>query len=185
MTFEAWLSQATGRFPTGVQERLAQEYRAHWEESGGGDVVALFGKPGLVRRRLRRSYFTAEEFGFVNGAGEWVFWVGAMLTVVYAVIPASSGSSASALLTNMFVFGSLFGAWAYSRHWNRTRRANLRLGVCCMATVMSPLQYMQWSETIGIVGGAVLMAFFLGLLWYMPREDARLKRTLALEGASA
>lgn len=177
MNLNQWLSEATGSYPAGVQRRLAQEYRAHWEESGGGDAVAVFGKPGVVRRRLKRSYFTAEEFGFVNGAGEWVFWAGVISMVACAALLSSTRSSIPISLPNILLFGMLLGFWAYSRHWNRTRRAHFRLLGSGLAPFLFLLQDLQWSEAIGIVGAAVLLSF-----WLMPREDARLRRTLELEG---
>jgi hypothetical protein len=184
MTFEGWLSEATGTFPAGVQARMAQEFTSHWEESGSGDPVTLFGKPRAVRRALKRSYFTAEEFGFVNGAGEWVFWAGMVAMAACAVIQALSWLSVFNALTTVLAFVACAVIWIVSRRWSRTRRAAVRLSSCLLAALI-PLPEMLSGDTVSKIMGTVLLALLVLMLWLMPREDARLRRTLELQGGAA
>ena len=58
MTLDQWLQEATGIFPRGVQERLAQEYTVHLKDSvaagGSGDALELFGEPKQVEKRFQK-----------------------------------------------------------------------------------------------------------------------------------
>ena len=65
MTLGQWLQEATGTFPHGVRERLAQDYKAHLDDSvasgRSGDALELFGNPQMVAKDLTRLYVTSDR----------------------------------------------------------------------------------------------------------------------------
>ena len=187
MTFDAWLEEAVGSFPAGVRARLAQEYRAHWEESGGGDAAALFGKPGVVRRRLKWVYLSSSELRplqELNGGFHWFF------TVVLCVVAVMFGVAKPGLPMFACIAAAVLAwtaFWVIPRDWAPVRRDQFRLlGNSVLVNLLQlpvgdagrGLRYAQ----IGSAVAAVMLVVTIALIFMM---DARLRRTLALEGASA
>jgi hypothetical protein len=185
VNIETWLSEATGSFPAGVQQRLAQEYRAHWEESGGGgDVAALFGKPGVVRRRLKRLYFDAQQFQRLQENPNSAAFLFVPLLIALGLGRLGVGlfgidSGFLAIVSVVVGAGLWLIIWALTRPWPAVRRDSTRImGHMVVATAMQ-FPAIGWGNRITNPALGVLLLFAIATLFF---NDAKVRRTLALEG---
>jgi hypothetical protein len=194
MTLEQWLKQATGEFPVGVQARLAQEYRTHLDESvaagGVSDPVVVFGAPGAVRSKLARTYLTRKEFDARAGGGEGVFWLtSGFVFVIFGthLMPLVLGiHSISEALSGVLAYGLIVLAWAVfwlvTQRWPQPRRSAVRTVAALPALMLLQVPSLFSRQPWELLLSLLLLGFALyTLAWQLPRDDLRLRRTLALE----
>lgn len=185
MTLEAWLHEAIGSFPAGVQRRLRHEYLAHLEESvaagSTGDPVALFGKPKKVQRQLGKVYVTSGRLFNINHLGEKMLWISSCiyLLLIFMLLRFSINSYDYVLAP--ITFSSWLALVLLTRRWQTIRRQAFR-------TMMSQAIYFVHITLIFIEGGSIKTALalfmivsILAAVWDAFRQDARLRRTLDLE----
>jgi hypothetical protein len=183
MTLEQWLRQATGDFPAGVQARLAQEYRTHLDESvatgGPADPVTLFGEPGAVKKGLRRSYLTDEQWRERRVAPEpplWLMLLGGLYCVsrLHLHWPLLLAVYAAVLATWHLILTRSAGLPAVRR--GSVRRAAL-VGLYLLVTVLlwRPGYWPDQAQAL------LALALLPLLVRAMRAEDVRLRRMLALE----
>lgn len=185
-----WLEAATGDFSAGVRARLAQEYRAHLEESvaagGTADPAALFGEPDAVRTALSRTYLTRTELDDRAGQGEGMYWLATGFVFLALGTHLLPGTRSGALVYGLMALGwTLLGL--VTQRWPQPRRSAVRaiaaLPALFLLQVPNLVSLQLWaSRPWELLLGLLLLGFGLyTLAWQLPRDDARLRRTLALE----
>lgn len=191
MNGHAWLVRATQDMPEGVTRRVTDETLAHLHEAGlssAADVLPLLGDPEETAEGLRRLYLTNKEWLDLREGGnsrtglnlsEWLAGL-----VLPAVLLAVTWQELTPWRVLFLVAYALM--LALTQTLNPVRRRHWRLWVAggCAAPVFF------FSDFAGTVGSSQLAAALLlvGLpygLSRMLRQDARLRRTLALQGESA
>lgn len=186
MTFDQWLEEVTGSFPAGVRTRLAQEYRAHWEESGGGDVVALFGPPTSVRLELLKRYTPQSLIAALDVHGGWL---SVTLLPLAALAPAAlqAPSEIKTIILAVTVSALAF-LWTMTLRLDRPRRHAFRIVGCWMVTMILKIVALMLvvnPTVFDYLVGIPALLLLVPLLCISPLFNANLRRTLALEGASA
>jgi hypothetical protein len=188
MTLQQWLQEATGDSPAGVQRRLAQEYRAHLDESvaagGVSDPVALFGEPEVTERQLQKSYVHAGRISELKSTTDFYFWLSAVFSLcvtAFALIYMDNTPLRIAAAVNL---GVMLFIWRWTLSWPRIRRATFRKLVSwplasLFAFVLVALTGSGVHLTHAVIFISVCSATLGGF-----REDARLRRTLALEATA-
>jgi hypothetical protein len=186
MTLDQWLREATGMFPKGVQTRLAQEYRAHLEESVAAgdsrDVESLFGQPDTVRRQLKKSYAVSKQLADLNYIGERPFWFGTAMWLGILLFGLTWMSSSQALF--LLAVGCAFGTSLLiaTYRWTKLRRNAFR-GMSTMIFFIFLNTYNCFlGEKTSILYGFYFLATGFYLIRALFKQDIRLRRTLELEG---
>lgn len=177
-----WLQEATGPFPPGVRARLAQEYRAHLEESeaggGPGDPVQLFGSPLAVQRQLRRSYLSQATYDFWRGPGVLAGWS----SVIGA---AGSATHLPGLGWAALVIVAMLALWWLTRKIAPLGRSMLRfIFYTLIGTFGQLLSLLLGHPAPPFVWWTTLLACALlpaALVWAVPPFMVRLRRTLELQ----
>jgi hypothetical protein len=181
-----WMVEATDDFPAGVRSRLAQEYTAHWQESGGGDPVGLFGDPRTVRRQLGRLYLNTSQWRRLSRSREIAFWLAWPLLALR--LDAVDIHSLSPALVYIGFIALLWGAiWYSSRRLPHVQRSYLRgsLGSAFLILIQMPLLAMSLTRPAIDVALIGLLLVLLGVqFWQTYLHSARLRRTLDLQTAS-
>lgn len=191
MNGHAWLYQATRDMPEVVTQRVTAETLAHLQEAGlsnAADVLPLLGDPEETAEGLRWLYLTRKELeevqtggGFRTGLNlsEWLAGL-----VLPAVLLSATWQGPTPWRVLLLVAYALILALTHTL--NSVRRRHWRLWVAggCAAPVFF------FSDFAGTLGSSQLAAALLlvGLpygLSRMLRQDARLRRTLALQGERA
>ena len=143
MTLDQWLQEATGTFPRGVRERLAQEYGAHLEDSvatgGSEDAFELFGDPTAVRKMLGKSYVDEQRLKALRNQREGIFWlIGGMVMCLHFYLFTNRPTTTSAL-TVVTVVSVLMTVWFVSRTWARLRMVSFRNIMSLMLSVLAQI----------------------------------------------
>ncbi|WP_407570194.1 hypothetical protein [Deinococcus altitudinis] len=191
MTLDQWLQEATGSFPRGVRERLAQEYGAHLEDSvaagGSGDALELFGDSRAARKLLGKSYVDEQRLTALKNQREWIFWlIGGMVICIHLYLFLSQPTIISAL-TVVTVVLVLMTVWFISRTWARPRMVFFRNTLSLMVSILAQVPY-QISQpfashsTLAVSSLAPIIYFFS--IPFMIADDKRIRRTLDLEEIS-
>ncbi|MGY2897030.1 hypothetical protein [Deinococcus sp. UYEF24] len=187
MTLAQWLDEATSAFPVAVQTRLAQEYRAHFEDhldaGGVNDPVVVFGDPGKAKRAWgrvylgRKEYLVFQSYGFPAGIYMWM-----TLTM-----PSRLASPVNSVVEGL-VLMTVITLWWLTRQMPAVRRAILRLAGGLILGGLIQVAYLFWPQhpdAIFRTTAGIEVLVGLVMLWVFPLLDARARRTLALEGAVA
>ena len=149
MTLDQWLQEATGTFPRGVRERLAQDYRTHLEESikagGNGDVPDLFGNPTSVRKSLKKSYLDKKQFQAIVEQKEIVYWSMTVLLLFFQLPTAIALSLPFFWMSVLSTFTLFLVVWRSTKKLEQERRVVLRniLGMMIMVFMMTANQISQ------------------------------------------
>ncbi|MGY2893635.1 hypothetical protein [Deinococcus sp. UYEF24] len=191
MTLDQWLQEATGRFPRGVRERLAQEYGAHLEDSaaagGSDDVVKLFGKPAIVEKHLSRSYVKQKQLSTLEKQPRWPFWIFSLTVFLPLIMLIFHKPILSSALSLVFIFTAFAFVLYRTRKQPDIRRANLRNSFAYLVATLSMVrdQYSRNPDSLGIKILGVWMLISL-CIWISGSfaQDKRLRRTLELEELS-
>ena len=198
MTLDQWLQEATGTFPRGVQERLAQEYTAHLEDSvvagGSGDALELFGESRQVEKRLQKLYCNQEQLTAVLGQKSRLFWImlctalGSLLFNISTSLFYGAGRSilTTAALLYVLAVASQILIWICSRNWTSGFAARFRnqYSVTIFAAsntlngLLSSSTDLQWGFALALVLFVLPVPFLLA-------DDERVRRTLEIEAASS
>jgi hypothetical protein len=193
VTLDQWLEEATGTFPCGVRERLAQEYIAHLEDSvaagGSGEALELFGEPQRMKRSLKKLYVSQERLEQVRKSTrlEWVFLgVASFLTLfnLNSVLKFSGTRFFTHFLIEFILIAVPFLlVWASSQRWEKTRRASFRFSMFSVALSVDSLYGLIFNSpdrsylTVGLIIAPVMVATLI----YTVIEDRRIERTLKIE----
>lgn len=198
MTLDQWLEEATGTFPPGIRERLAQEYTTHLEDSvaadGSRDALELFGKPKEIEKRLKKFYYNQKQLTAIFGQKKWVFWImfglvslGLLLSIAISLpddfmrpVPIISISSYCIAL---FIMGLL---WNFSKNWTseiKVRFRNQYSATTCISSglivsLASSNSNIRWLTVAMLIMQIILIPLTLA-------EDRKLRRTLEVEAASS
>jgi hypothetical protein len=186
MTLDQWLRDATGTFPAGVQKRLAQEYRAHLEESvaagGIGDPVVLFGRPKKVRQQLKKTYLDVEGWRIALRARPFMTWFFPFQVLIVNGIswPILIWKSPS-LTTGILLLAVWLTVLLTSRHLLLLHRINLRQNISFLCSVLFTL-IISWSATKDLIWLQLFCCISaLYYCFYVFIANARLRRTVELE----
>lgn len=188
MTLDQWLQEATGTFPRGVRERLAQDYRTHLEESieagGNGDIPDLFGNPTSVRKSLKKSYLDKKQFQAIVEQKEMVYWFLVALSLFLQLPIAIVLSLPLFWMSILLTFTLLRVIWWSTKNLEQERRVVLRniLGMMIMFVMMTANQISQ-PHISSMAWLSVIFAFlsFAVGFPYVVAIDRSLRRTLELE----
>ncbi len=188
MTLDQWLQEATGTFPRGVRERLAQEYGAHLADSimsdGSDDAFELFGDPKAVRKILGKSYVDEQRLKALKNQREWTFWfIGGMLICIQFYLFASQPTITSAL-TVATVVSVLMTVWFISRTWARPRMVFFRNTLGLMVSILAQIPYQMSQPSVShltlVVSSLTPIMYFFSIP-FMVADDKKIRRTLHLE----
>lgn len=201
MKASEWLVRATQDLPAGVTARVKADTLAHLQDAEldeDADVRPMLGRPDRTAAELRRLYLTNDEWLELRSGGkdrtgfdpsEWIILGAPMLLwlVLSAHNPLRSvpfhGIWSVQSLLLLLVVVTL---WLTQR-FHPVRRRNWRLWM-----LMVCFMVVQWPTTTELLfGGRHWLALPTLILWLtycarlQYRRDARLARTLALEGEHA
>ncbi|CAM3908802.1 hypothetical protein [Deinococcus frigens] len=199
MKASEWLVRATQDLPTGVTARVKADTLAHLHDAGVDeqeDVRPLLGRPDDTAAELRRLYLTNDEWieqrtGGKDRTGfnlsEWlVLGLPALLWLVLEVLEARAPFHGVWSIQGLLLLLLVVTLWLTQR-FHPVRRRNWRLWIASVC-----FMFMQWPAVTELLfGGYVWLALVTLLLWlvYCTKlqlgRDARLARTLALEGEQA
>lgn len=197
MTLDQWLQEATGTFPPGIRERLAQEYTAHVEDSvaagGSGDALELFGKPESLKRQLKKHYVSQERMDQVKRSerGAWLIR-GASFSLflmnLYFAIKFYGTSSFTRFLADFLLFAIPFMLiLSYSHRWEKTRRASFQLSALMLPGFFISFHGLVFDspDQSYVLTGLALSTFMIITFTYTLIEDRRIERTQRIEGFRA
>ncbi len=192
MKASEWLVRATQDLPAGVTARVKADTLAHLQDAGvdeWADVRPLLGRPADTAAELKRLYLTNDEW--LNLVPKKTFWTVAAAWLNVLIWPTFLLWSWWEPRVPLNANGWLWGGFA--------------MGVTVMAIVLGRLPAARrrlWlSPAVGLVYLAVfvlmgllaaqpgILLLLLGLIvreiWQIWHTDARLARTLLLEGKRA
>ena len=198
MTLERWLQEATGTFPPGIRERLAQEYTAHLEDSvaagGSGDALELFGEPKQVEKSLRKLYYNQKQLTAILRQEGWVFWMmfglislGLLLSIaLYLPDDFMRLTPIIAILSysiGLLIMGSL---WLYSKNLSDVVKVRFRnqysLPTLASSSLINSLALGDFAVRLLV---AIILVTQLISIPFLIVEDRKLRRTLEVEAASS
>jgi hypothetical protein len=189
VTLQQWLQEATGIFPAGVQKRLAQEYRAHLEESvaagGIGDPVALFGTPDKVQHQLKNSYVVisrADELKYMSG---FSFWMVAFFVLASTIASFVFESPVWAKASTTGALLMVTAIWKYTLSWPRMRQIGFRRLFSSSVSILVLTCGAVIKEGYSKLTFVYLILVVLHHAWGELREYVRIRRTLELEEVKA
>lgn len=197
MKSSEWLVRATQDLPAGVTARVKADTLAHLQDAGideQEDVRPLLGRPDDTAAELRRLYLTNKEWlehqksrtsitGF--DLSEWLIlgWPALLLWSVFDDrAPFHGFWFVQGLLAILFL---VMLALTWRMHPLRCKSWRLWSVALCSL----PMQWTYFNEVI--FGGElslsvpIICAVLLSGGWFQYRRDARLARTLTLEGEQA
>ena len=133
MTLGQWLQEATGTFPRGVRERLAQDYKAHLDDSvasgRSGDALELFGNPQMVAKDLTRLYVTSDRLKLLEemprGWYRYLILV-SLWAPAYSLSYRASALSVSCLVMETIAF---FGIMLFTVHLTKRQQVVFHNGI--------------------------------------------------------
>ena len=194
MTLDQWLQEATGTFPPGIRERLAQEYTAHLEDSvaagGSGNALELFGEPLQVKQRLKKLYITQERLEQVKKSlkVERLFWCMSVFLILFNlkfVIDFFGTRFFTRFLLEFILIALPFLlVWVCSCRWEKTRRASFQSSTFAIALSVNTIYSLVFDSpdqsyvTTGLVVAPIMIVGFI----YILIEDKRIERTLKFQG---
>lgn len=192
MKASEWLVRATQDLPAGVTARVKADTLAHLNDAGvdeAADVRPLLGRPEDTAAELRRLYLTNDEWqNLIPRKTFWsvsASWLNALIWPVFLIW--SVFESRSPLNANWWLWGGCAVAVAAGLVLlTRLHRIRLRTwlelaGNLLFITVFVLLGLPSVFPMLFLF----LMAMSVRWLWQIWRKDARLARTLALEGEQA
>jgi hypothetical protein len=186
MTLEQWLREATGTFPAGVQKRLAQEYRAHLEESlaagNDGDVKNLFGQPDTVRRQLEKSYVVSKRLADLDFTGDRSFWFGVAMLLGMLLFGLTWIDKLQALILLTVGCTLCASLWRVTCRWTKLRRIAFRSMYMMIIFTFLNIYSCFFGEQKNAIYGFYSLVIGFYFIWVLLKQDVRLRRTLALEG---
>lgn len=188
MTLGQWLQEATGTFPRGVRERLAQEYKAHLDDGvaseGSEDALELFGNPQMVAKVLTRLYVTSDRLKLLEEMPRG--WYRYLILVnlwapAYSLSYRVSALSVSCHVMEMIAFS---GIMFFMVHWTKRRQVVFRNGMSmAIALAFSGLlQTLQFS--VNHFSGVVFLVSMPCIAFYVSeilKDDRRIRQTLRIE----
>ena len=197
MNLDIWLSEATQGLPIAVQERLAQEYHAHWQESrdvgGATDALILFGPPKKVRRALKQMYSSQDELqDFQNTAPRFVriqSWLvpfvlfPCLIFACFLDLNRSRSVLILAITSLLMIATPLF--YREIRRFGQQQRIALKY-LWLVSLMMLNIVCFQWltyessTQTLTLLTPLLTLSS-LFVIWREFRKYARLRRTLALK----
>jgi hypothetical protein len=185
VTLQQWLQEATGTFPAGVQKRLAQEYRAHLEESvaagGIGDPVVLFGEPKIIQQQLEKSYVQVGRIDELRSVTGFYFWLSMSFCLVATVFVFQFLNNNPLRTLTVTTFTTMLLVWKWTLHWPRIKQIAFRnlISWPLMCLFIFAFLFVMRSN-LHLLYAYIVLSTLLATLGGF-REYARLRRTLALE----
>ena len=191
MTLDQWLQEATGSFPRGVRERLAQEYGAHLEDSvtagGSGNAEDLFGKPAIVEKALNKSYIKKKDLLSLEKQPFWIIWLSlgsALLLPIMSLFHRLTLLSALSITIILTTFACI---WYVTKNRPPQRRVALRILAAYSILVLTLVEDQLFGSPSSLVTKLLGLVMLLGLFSMILgslAKDKRIKRTLELEEIS-
>ncbi len=197
MRLEWWIVEATQGFPLAVQERLAKECRAHWEqhlEAGeSGEVKDILGDSANVRRELKRLYSSQEELTyfqetaprFINFQNWYSLGFMPLIYIYMASIDFSKIENAIVATLSCLLAFTTFLFYQKIKLRNNSEQTYLKyfwlqwLTFANCAGMYANIFDLEKAIAIFLSISAIL--FFIWAIWSESHRYARLRRTLALK----
>ncbi|WP_407538406.1 hypothetical protein Q0M94_09580 [Deinococcus radiomollis] len=191
MTLDQWLQEATGTFPRGVRERLAQEYGAHLEDSvatgGSEDAFELFGDPTAVRKMLGKSYVDEQRLKALRNQREWIFWLIGGTVICFHFYLFTSRPTITSALTIVTVVSVLMTVWFISRTWAKPRTVPFRNMLSLMLSVLAQIPYQlsqPFASPLTLIVFLIAPVMCFCSIPLIVADDRKIRRTLELEEIS-